>query len=203
MKKRNHQTRQHEKKKQNKRFGYIGESYVIDFYPQGKSLSRKRFNDYNPLVVVITTNFFQFYDVILSVESKFTAGDKLKINPRNKSILHLDKLNYSQLSNSALNQLPSIVQEIVSAFEDSYVSFINQAHPLTTQMHQLLLLPGVGQKRMWAILEARKKASFSSFNDFSERTGISDPNTLFSGRILLELENSPKYRLFTKKPNEV
>ncbi len=124
MKKRHQQTRRHEKKKQSKRFGYIGASYVIDFYPQGKSLSRKRFTDYNPLAVVITTNFFQFYDVILTVESKFTAGDKLKIIPRNKSILHLDKLDYSQLSNSALNQLPSIVKEIVSTFEDVYVSFI-------------------------------------------------------------------------------
>jgi len=66
-------------------------------------------------------------------------------------------------------------------------------------MHQLQLLPGIGQKRMWAILEKRKKEPFTSFADFSTKTGISDPSTIISSRILTELEGSPKYRLFTKK----
>ncbi|MFX0086356.1 MAG: DUF655 domain-containing protein [Candidatus Hodarchaeota archaeon] len=200
MKKRNHQTQRHEKRKQTKRFDYLGESYVIDFYPQGKSLSRTRFNDYNPLAVVVTVDFFQFYDVLLSVGSKLSVMDKLWIRYDNKRIHHLDKLNYNQLSISAMNLLPSVIKEIVSVFENRYVTFLNQAHPLTTQMHQLRLLPGVGQKRMWTILEARKKAPFTSFKDFSERTGISDPKSLFVTRILLELESSPKYCLFTKKP---
>ena len=200
MKKRSHQTQRHEKRKQSKRFEYIGESYVIDFYPQGKSLSRTRFNDYNPLAVVVTVDFFQFYDVLLSVGSKLSTRDKLWIGSNNKNIHHLNKLNYNQLSNSAMNLLPSVIKDIVSTFENRYVTFLNQAHPLTTQMHQLQLLPGVGQKRMWLILEARKKTPFKSFKDFSERTGISDPKSLFASRILLELENTPKYCLFTKKP---
>lgn len=199
MKKRSHQTQRHEKRKQTKRFLFTGVSYIIDFYPQGKSLSRKRSNDYNPLAVIVTANYFEFYDVILSFGSEFSTREQLIIKSNDKKIRNLSKVNFGQLSSSALDILPSVIKNIVVAFETRYIKFLNQAHPLTTQMHQLRLLPGVGQKRMWVILEARKKAPFKSFNDFSERTGISDPISLFSGRILSEIDTSPKYCLFTKK----
>jgi len=83
--------------------------------------------------------------------------------------------------------------------EKRFVNFLNTAQPLTTQMHQLRLLPGIGNKRMWAIIEARKKSPFSSYIDFSNRTGISDPISLISNRILQEIRETPKYHLFTKK----
>ena len=199
MKKRSHQTRRHADRKQTKRLVFTGVSYIIDFYPQGKSLSRKRSNDYNPLAVIVTANYFEFFDVILSLGSEFSPQEQLIIKSNDKRIININKINFSQLSSSALDILPSIIKDIVVAFEIRYIKFLNQAHPLTTQMHQLRLLPGVGQKRMWAILESRKKTPFTSFNDFSERTGISDPISLFSGRILSEINTSPKYRLFTKK----
>jgi putative nucleotide binding protein len=66
-------------------------------------------------------------------------------------------------------------------------------------MHQLQLLPGVGNKRLWQILEARKKRDFKNFNDFTERTGISDPTVLFVNRILNEIQGSEKYNLFIQK----
>ncbi|MHA2305435.1 MAG: DUF655 domain-containing protein [Candidatus Hodarchaeales archaeon] len=199
MKKRSHQTQRHEKRKQIKQLEFTGVSYILDFYPQGKSLSRRRSNDYNPLAVVVTANYFEFYDVILSFGSEFSPQHQLIIKSNDKRILKLNKMNFDQLSSSALDILPSVIKSIVGTFETRYIKFLNQAHPLTTQMHQLRLLPGVGQKRMWTILEARKKAPFTSFSDFSERTGISDPISLFSGRILSEIDTSPKYCLFTKK----
>ena len=118
----------------------------------------------------------------------------------NKMILRLKQLHYHQLSSSSLEILPNIIRDNVSNFESKYLTFLDQAHPLTTQMHQLQLLPGIGQKRMWAILEGRKNGSFRSFADFIKKTGISDPISLFSNRILMELEGASKYFLFTKKP---
>ncbi|MFX1505588.1 MAG: DUF655 domain-containing protein [Promethearchaeota archaeon] len=181
------------------RFDDLGKSFVIDYFPQGKSLSHRRSEDYNPLAVVITVEKFQFYDVILTVGSKYSVGEDLLLSTRNRNILRLIQIRYDQLSSSALSNLPPIIKKIVTICESRYINFLNKAHPLTSQMHQLQLLPGIGQKRLWMILEARKSNPFSSFIDFSTRTNISDPMSIFTNRILLELENSPKYYLFTNK----
>lgn len=186
-------------RKSKDRFNDFGKGFALDFYPQGKSLSHRRSEDYNPLVVVVTAEKFQFFDVILTVGSAFSVGEDLLLTPRNRNILRLDQIRYNQLSSSALNNLPTIIKNIVITHESRYINFLNQAHPLTSQMHQLQLLPGIGQKRLWSILEARKTDFFSSFSDFSERTNISDPMSIFTNRILLELEDSPKYYLFIKK----
>lgn len=198
--KRRDQPRKRKKKKLKSRFVDRGESVVIDFYPQGKSLSHRRSEDYNPLAVVVTIEWFQFFDVILMRKSKISIGDGLLLSSINKKILRLNKLRYNQLSSSALEVLPVIIKDIVATYESRYVAFFNQAQPLTTQMHQIQLLPGIGQKRLWTILEARKNDLFSSFSDLTKRTGISDPWSMFTNRILLELEGEPKYYLFTKKP---
>ncbi|MFX1546380.1 MAG: DUF655 domain-containing protein [Promethearchaeota archaeon] len=188
-----------EERKLKDRFEIIGESVVIDFYPQGKSLSHRRSEDYNPLAVVITVKGFQLFDVILVNGLRLTVGDTLLLSPRNKRILRVKQLRYDQLSSLTLESLPLIIKNIVNSSESKYINFINLAHPLTTRMHQLELLPGIGQKRLWSILEARKQGPFSSFGDFTKRTGITDPMSIFTNRILLELETSPKYYLFTKK----
>lgn len=193
------QQRKRKKKKVKSHFVYKGESVVIDFYPYGKSLSHRRSEDYNPLAVAVTVEWFQFFDVILISGSKISIGAHLLLSSTNKSILRLNKLHYNQLSSSALEILPVIVKEIVTTFESRYVAFFNRAQPLTTQMHQIQLLPGIGQKRLWSILKARKNDLFSSFSDFTKRTGISDPISIFTNRILLELEGVSKYYLFTKK----
>ena len=193
------QRRKGKKRKPKTQFQDLGKGYVIDFYPQGKSLSHRRSEDYNPLIVVITAEKFQFYDVVLTMGSKFLIGDDLLLSPRNRNILRINQIHYDQLSSSALSNLPTTIKKIVMTYESRFINFLNQANPLTSQMHQLQLLPGIGQKRLWAILEARKTNSFSSFSDFSTRTNISDPMSIFTNRILLELENSPKYYLFIKK----
>ena len=176
---------------------------VLDFYPQGKALSQNRAEDYNPLAVVITSQSFQFFDVIVSPGMKFAVSERLMLTTKNKKILRFERIQFNQLSESALDILPEIILGVVFRSEPRFMSFLNKAHPLTTQMHQLQLLPGIGQKRMWTILEARKNAHFSSFTDFIQRTGISDPASILFERIFSELEGTPKYRLFTKNLNKI
>ncbi|NHJ02249.1 MAG: DUF655 domain-containing protein [Candidatus Heimdallarchaeota archaeon] len=200
MKKRDSKFDRHVGKRDKSRFFNRGESYVIDFYPHGKTLSRRSSGDYNPVAVVITSDWFQFFDVRLALGTSLSIEDKLHLNSRNPVIKKLFSTQYSQLSASTIENLPSVIHRIVNASENRFIKFLNEAHPLTTQMHQLQLLPGIGQKRMWAILEARKSKEFISFEDFAKRSGISDPISIFLNRILQEIEDSPKYRLFTKKP---
>jgi putative nucleotide binding protein len=180
----------------------LGEAIVLDFYPHGRSLSHKRSEDFNPVAITITTTWFQLFEVIFAPGAIFAVNDHFLLSTKNRRVIRFKKIRFSDLSSTILEILPEVIVEIVKNHESRYISFLNQAHPLTTQMHQLQLLHGIGNKRMWTILEARRKSHFSSFKDFSEKTGISDPISLFSNRILLELEESQKYHLFTKKLNE-
>jgi len=201
MKKRDTKSK-YDKKKRKSQIINLGEAIILDFYPQGRSFSRKRSEDFNPLAVAITSSWFQLFNVILAPGTIFAVNDHFMLSTKNRRIIRFKKIRFNELSSSTLETLPEIIDKMVKNHESRYISFLNQAHPLTTQMHQLQLLYGIGNKRMWTILEARRNSHFSSFKDFSEKTGISDPISLFSNRILLELEESQKYHLFTKKLND-
>ena len=59
------------------------------------------------------------------------------------------------------------------------------------------LLPGVGKKHMWQIIEERKDKPFESFADLKKRVKLlPDPEKSILRRILLELDGKEKHRLF-------
>ncbi len=198
MKKQNSKIKQGGKKPLTKKKP-LGKVFILDFYPQGKSLSRKYAEDFNPLAVVISADHFQFFDVILKRGTKVSVGDSITIPSPSINVFKIKKISYNQLSDSAIAFLPEIVQEIVKSSEARFIRFLNHARPLTSQMHQLQLIPGIGNKRLWQILEARKKNLFQTFKDFKDRTGISDPILAFTNRIINEIKEEEKYLLFTEK----
>ncbi|MHA2054170.1 MAG: DUF655 domain-containing protein [Candidatus Hodarchaeales archaeon] len=177
----------------------LGKVFILDFYPQGKSLSRKYSEDFNPLAVVMTADRFQFFDVIFKRGVNVSVGDSMTIPSARITVFKIKRISYNQLSDSAVASLPKIVQEIVTSSEARFIRFLNHARPLTSQMHQLQLIPGIGNKRLWQILEARKKNLFQTFEDFKDRTGISDPILVFTNRIINEIKEEEKYLLFTEK----
>ena len=65
-------------------------------------------------------------------------------------------------------------------------------------MHALELIPGIGKKLMWQILEERERRPFESFEDLQRRVNIPDPVKLLTRRILRELSEDEKYFLFTR-----
>jgi len=66
-------------------------------------------------------------------------------------------------------------------------------------MHALKLLPGIGQKHMWEILNERERQKFATFQDIADRTSISNPAKLIAQRIIKELQREGvKYYLFSK-----
>ena len=65
------------------------------------------------------------------------------------------------------------------------------------RMHQLELLPGLGKKHMWEVIEARKAKPFTSFEDIKERVKLlPDPKQIIVKRVLAEIEGKEKYKLF-------
>ncbi len=107
------------------------------------------------------------------------------------------KIPAEKLTATAANSLQEAVEEIVTAQEARFVEFFNKAQPLSMRMHQLELLPGVGKKHMWEVLNARKEKPFESLEDIKNRVKLlPDPKQLVVKRIISEIEGKEKYRVF-------
>ena len=64
-------------------------------------------------------------------------------------------------------------------------------------MHQIELLPGVGKKHMWEIIEKREEKPFESFEDIKKRVKLMpDPEKAIIKRILAEIKGQEKHRIF-------
>ena len=131
------------------------------------------------------------------------AGKRDKIARVNR------RLKYDRLTATAKLELNYVIEEIIKENEDKFVHFFNVAGPISTRLHQIELLPGIGKKHMWDILNARKEKEFESYQDIKERVPmLADPVKLLSKRILLELEGTTdrkgkrKYILFTRPPKK-
>ena len=91
------------------------------------------------------------------------------------------------------------MKETVKKEEKKFVDFFNNAQPLSTRMHQLELLPGLGKKHMWGIIEERKGKPFESFDDIKKRVKLMpDPEKIIIKRITLELQGKEKHRIFVE-----
>ena len=117
---------------------------------------------------------------------------------RDKIYRVLGKLDYENLTATSRIELEYAIRDIVESQEDKYVEFFNTAEALSTRLHKLELIPGIGKKYMWEIIEAREEKPFESFEDFSQR--------LIVKRVQQELDTSTpkrgknKYNLFTQPP---
>ena len=99
--------------------------------------------------------------------------------------------------------LDEAVLNIINKNEKRFVSFFNKAQPITNRIHSLQLIPGIGKKLMWEIIDDRKRLPYLSFSDIEERVKISDIRKMITNRIMQELEEEQKHRLFTasSEPN--
>jgi putative nucleotide binding protein len=84
--------------------------------------------------------------------------------------------------------------------EQWFINFFNTAQAITPRMHALELIPGIGKKYMWQIINERERNPFKSFDDLQQRASIPSPAKLVTKRVLEELSGESKYRLFTRAP---
>jgi len=89
----------------------------------------------------------------------------------------------------------------VNKDEKRFINFFNKAGPVTTRLHSLELLPGIGKKHMWDIVGERRKKPFDDFKDLQTRIPmLADPKKMVIKRIIEDLEGKDRYRLFVGSP---
>jgi putative nucleotide binding protein len=178
-------------------------AFILDYLAQGPPAS-KRFKR-EPVAFALGETEFKLLELVPKQGETLNIGDRVYIGKdmdRRDKILHVKRrISYDDLTNAAQSEIPYILEEIVNKDEIRFVEFYNNAGPISTRYHTLELLPGLGKKTMWAIIEERKKKKFTTFDEISERiSSIHNPKKLVIKRIELELSNpSEKYHIFVAK----
>ncbi|NLK25087.1 MAG: DUF655 domain-containing protein [Euryarchaeota archaeon] len=176
---------------------------ILDYLPQGLPIDKSFRRE--ALVYALGEDEFKLFELVPKPDAIITIGDKVYIgkesNLRDK-ILHVKRrIGYEELTSAAQAELPFMILEIVTSQEERFVKFFNEAQAITTRFHMLELIPGLGKKTMWAIIEERKKGPFTSYDDIAKRVStVKHPSKLIAKRIEDELSDpSQKYRIFVSR----
>ena len=176
-------------------------AYILDYLPYGRSDDSRPMYQKKPLAQGVGEKHFVLMEMIPKENVIPKSHDRVYIGEGDRPVIdHVKRrITYNELTHGAQMELSAVVEKIVLANEDRFLSFFNEAYPITTRLHMLELLPGIGKKLMWGIIEEKKKGKFSSFKDLIDRVkGLHTPEKLIAHRVMEELkEDAIKYRIFT------
>ncbi|GAH34677.1 unnamed protein product, partial [marine sediment metagenome] len=135
-------------------------------------------------------------DSEIKIQEKNTYEEFL-IHNKLKEVLK--KIDYKDLTNTSRALIQPILEKEILNYEEEFLNFFNNSTSITPRMHSLKLLPGIGQKHMWELIEARNRQKFTTFQDITDRTSLSHPTKQLAQRIIKELQREGiKYYLFSK-----
>ena len=174
---------------------------VLDFLPHGYSSDTRPLHRKNPVVQALGKEKFTLLELVPKKGIFIQPHEEVYIGDGKREKIHhiVGKLAIEKLTSTGNSELGYIVAELVHDNQGKFVEFFNNAQPLTTRMHQLELIPGLGKKHMWEILDSRKEKPFESFEDLKKRVKLlPDPEKAIVKRIIAEIEGKEKHRLFTE-----
>ena len=176
-------------------------AYVLDFLPHGRPGARPGYRA-GALVQVIGEEFFTLLETIAKEGVVLKSSERVYVgkDARDKITYIIGRIGYDELTTTARMELAAAIEKIVIAREPWFVNFFNTAQAITPRMHALELIPGIGKKYMWQILDERERNPFKSFEGLQKRANIPSPAKLIAKRVLEELSGESKYRVFTRAP---
>jgi len=174
-------------------------AYVLDFTPRGKSITVR--GREGVIIQAIGEERLTLLELLGIPNATVEVGERLYIGRegREKVSSVLGRLEYNDISQTAKNELPTIVENIVVANEKRFVNYINMSQPITPRIHALELIPGIGKTYMMTIIKERDKRKFENFADLQTRVGLRDPAKLVAKRIIEEIMGQARMNLFVRK----
>jgi putative nucleotide binding protein len=177
-------------------------AYIIDFLPTGHAEDTRPIHLRQPVAQALGAEYFILLELSVKENARVEIESRVFVGKGERDVVkHVERrLPYEELTQSARIELPYMIEKIVKENEAKYVEFYNSAQPITTRLHMLELLPGIGKKMMWAIIDERKKGKFKNFADIEARIkGLHHPDKLIAKRIEQEIQDQNiKYRMFAK-----
>jgi putative nucleotide binding protein len=177
---------------------------VIDFLPRGSPSDDRPQYEKSPVAFAVGEADFRLVEAALTDDAGINIGDRIEIDPSGESVEDLRTAGYDELTSTAESELEHAIDAIIDADTRRFVDFYNDAQPITTRLHVLNLLPGIGKKLRNNVLDERKRKPFESFEEVEERvSGLHNPREVLVERIIEELrEEDLKYRVFARRAEE-
>lgn len=174
-------------------------AYVLDFTPRGKSITVR--GREGVIIQAIGEERLTLLELLGVQNAAVDIGERLYIGRegRDKVASVLGRLEYNDISQTAKNELPTIVEKIVIANEKRFIDYINLSQPITPRIHALELIPGIGKTYMMTIIKERDKKKFENFTDIQTRVGLREPARLVAKRIIEEIMGQARMNLFVRK----
>lgn len=175
---------------------------VLDFLPNGYPFDPTPSHRKNAIVQALGNNHFTLLELVPKKGIFLQPYEEIYIGEGKRDKIHhiLGRLPLERLTQTARSELKFVVEDIIKKSEERFIAFFNNAQPLTTRMHQLELIPGLGKKHMWEIIEERKVAPFTSFADLKKRVKLMpNPEAAVIKRITSEIEGKEKHHLFVDR----
>ena len=178
------------------------ELIILDILLHGHPEEDKPSWSKTPIAQVLTFPDFVLYEVKCNRDSEIKIQEKNTYEVfmiQNKLKEVLKKIDYKDLTNTSKALIQPILENEILNYEEEFLNFFNNSTSITPRMHSLKLLPGIGQKHMWELIEARNRQKFTTFQDITDRTSLSHPAKQLAQRIIKELQREGiKYYLFSK-----
>ena len=172
---------------------------VLDFLPNGYHYDDRPMYMKTPIAQAIGNEHFVLLELVPKKGIHLQPLEEVYIGEGKRDKIHhiVGKIAVEKLTATAKSGLEFVIRDIIKKNEKRFIDFFNKAHPLSTRMHQLELLPGLGKKHMWQIIEVRGEKPFESFSDLKDRVKLMpDPEKSVIKRILQELEGAEKHKIF-------
>ncbi|MGQ9596807.1 MAG: DUF655 domain-containing protein [Thermoproteota archaeon] len=174
--------------------------YVLDFVEEGRALSRVGKPVHSPYTQLLGENYFTLLEASLFHYVKLNPKERIFIGKGDRLQVKnvLGRIRYTELTPQARFILPDVAELVIAKSEYRFIDLLNNLQSISPKMHAIELLPGIGKMNAKKILEERAKRPFSSFEDFSTRTGVQGIVRLMAQRVIEELSTDVKYRIFTR-----
>lgn len=176
---------------------------ILDFLQNGYPFDTRPLHRKTPIAQAIGKKHFILLELVPKKGVSLNINEEVYIGNEKRDKIHhiIGKISSKKLTETAKNELEYVIKEFIKKNEEKFIKFFNEARPINTRRHQIELLPGIGKKHMWEIIEARKEKLFESFEDIKKRVKLlPDPEKIVIKRILVELEGEEKHRLFVDNP---
>jgi len=172
---------------------------VLDFLQHGYPFDERPSHLKTPIAQAIGKDHFVLLEMVPKKGIHLQPYEEVYIGEGKRDKVHhiVGKLELEKLTQTAKKEVQFIIKDMVEKNPQRFVDFFNNAQPLSTRMHQLELLPGLGKKHMWEIIDERKGDPFKDFSDIKKRVKLMpDPEKAIIKRIMAELSGKEKHRIF-------
>lgn len=172
---------------------------ILDFLPHGYHTDTRPMHMKTPIAQAVGREHFILLELVPKKGIFLQPNEEAYMGEGKRDKIHhiIGKITYDKLTETARMNLEQKIHELVKKNEQRFVSFFNTAQPMNTRVHQMELLPGIGKKHMWQIIEEREKSQFKDFADIKSRVKLlPEPEGLVVKRILNEMKGQEKYKIF-------